>query len=132
MAQTGTLSIQGLQQIAQHADDLEIAVTFYRDVLGLRFVAMFDPPGLAFFDVDGTRLLLEKPAQPALLYFRVPDIQAGYEALKAHGVSFEGEPHMIFKDDAGQFGPAGEEEWMLFFRDPSNNLLALASREVHP
>jgi methylmalonyl-CoA/ethylmalonyl-CoA epimerase len=129
VAVTMTPGIHGIQQIAQHADDLDAAVAFYRDVLGLRFIARFDPPGLAFFDVDGTRLLLEQPAEPALLYFRVPEIMAGYESLKAHGVTFEGEPHMIFKDDAGQFGPAGEEEWMVFFRDPSNNMLALASRE---
>ena len=124
-----TLSINGIQQIAQHARDLDEAVAFYRDVLGLKFIARFDPPGLAFFDVAGTRILLEQPAQPALLYFRVSSIQTGYQALKAHGVKLEGEPQLIFRDETGQFGEAAEEEWMAFFRDPSDNLLALASRE---
>jgi hypothetical protein len=36
---------------------------------------------------------------------------------------------MVFKDDKGRFGDAGEEEWMAFFCDPDGNLLALASRK---
>ncbi len=34
----------------------------------------------------------------------------------------------MFRDDNGQFGPAGEEEWMAFFRDSEDNLIALAQR----
>jgi methylmalonyl-CoA/ethylmalonyl-CoA epimerase len=117
-----------LQQIVQHADDLERAVSFYRDVLGIHFIAKFDPPGLAFFDLAGTRLLLEGAAASTILYFRVPDIDAAYRALLDRGVGFEGEPHVIHRDTAGDFGPAGEEEWMAFFRDSEGNLLALASR----
>jgi len=37
---------------------------------------------------------------------------------------------MIFRDDSGMFGTAGEEEWMAFFSDPSDNILALASRVI--
>ena len=47
-----------LHQIALKATDLEASVAFYRDVLGLPLIARFDPPGLAFFDLDGTRLML--------------------------------------------------------------------------
>jgi hypothetical protein len=36
---------------------------------------------------------------------------------------------MIFRDEAGTFGGAGEEEWMAFFQDPSENTLALAARK---
>ncbi|MBW3614764.1 MAG: VOC family protein [Actinobacteria bacterium] len=42
-----------LHQVAQRARDLGPAIEFYRDVLGLRFIARFDPPGLAFFDMAG-------------------------------------------------------------------------------
>jgi len=43
-------------------------------------------------------------------------------------VKFIAEPQLIFRDDQGMFGAAGEEEWMAFFSDPSDNILALASR----
>ncbi|MEX2279748.1 MAG: VOC family protein [Acidimicrobiia bacterium] len=33
-----------LRQVAQRAEDLDRAVTFYRDILGLRLIARFDPP----------------------------------------------------------------------------------------
>lgn len=103
--------IAGLAQVAQKATDLDASIAFYRDVLGLRFIARFDPPGFAFFDMgDGTRLLLEPPASPATLYFRVADVRATAAELKAKGVQFIQDPQVIFKDEQGQFGPAGEEE----------------------
>jgi methylmalonyl-CoA/ethylmalonyl-CoA epimerase len=120
--------VDGLHQVAQRADDLDASVAFYRDVLGLPFLARFDPPGLAFFDLGGSRLLLEHAAPSALLYLHVPDVDAAHEALMAAGVEFESPPHTIFMDDQGQFGPAGEEERMAFFRDPAGNLIAIAGR----
>jgi methylmalonyl-CoA/ethylmalonyl-CoA epimerase len=117
-----------IHQIAMRADDLDRAVEFYRDTLGARFIARFDPPGMAFFDLGGTRLLLEPNATSATLYFRVSDIRSSHRALQDRGVTFEDEPHLVYRDDAGQFGPAGEEEWMTFFKDPTGNLLALAAR----
>jgi len=120
--------VDGLHQVAQKADDLDASVAFYRDVLGLRLIARFDPPGLAFFDLGGPRLLLEGAAPSALLYLHVPDVDAAHEALVAQGVEFEGEPHAIFTDEQGQFGRAGQEERMAFLRDPAGNLIALAGR----
>ena len=125
-----TIRIEGLQQVSQRAPDLDAAIVFYRDVLGLRFIASFDPPGIAFFDLGGTRLFMEKSATASsVLYLRVPEIQAAYNSLRAKGVLFDEEPHVIFKDDQGQFGAAGQEEWMAFFHDPAGNILALASRQ---
>jgi len=118
-----------LHQIAAHAADLDASIAFYREVLGARFIARFDPPGLAFFDLDGVRLLLERGAGAATLYFRVADIDAEHAALAARGVRFDSGPHLIHRDGAGQFGAAGEEEWMAFFKDPGGNTLALASRK---
>ena len=121
--------ITGLQQVALHVLDLQRAVGFYRDVLGLRHIATFDPPGLGFFDLGGgTRLLLEKGAPPSLLYLSVPDAAAEVERLRAIGVQIESEPHVIFTDTEGQFGPAGMEETMAFFRDSEDNLVGLTSR----
>jgi methylmalonyl-CoA/ethylmalonyl-CoA epimerase len=116
----------GLSQIGQIAvpvGDIERAVAFYRDTLGIPFLFQA-PPGLAFFDCAGVRLLLDAPAkaQPehysSIIYFTVPDIHAAYEILSARGVFFEQKPHMIAK-------MPDHELWMAFFRDPDENLLAL-------
>jgi len=118
--------IIGLRQVAQHADDLARATAFYRDVVGLRHLATFEPPGLVFFDLgDGTRLLLEGGAPPALLYLRVADIAAAQERLIAAGAVFEDDPHLIHRDDDATFGERGVEEWMAFFRDSEGNLVGL-------
>jgi methylmalonyl-CoA/ethylmalonyl-CoA epimerase len=119
-----------LHQIAQHADDLDRAVAFYRDVLGLRLVARFDPPGLAFFDLGGVRLLLEVNAPPALLYLAVDDLDARADALAAGGVEVVTQPHRIHRDDDGTFGAAGEEEWMAFVKDSEGNLVGLVERRA--
>jgi methylmalonyl-CoA/ethylmalonyl-CoA epimerase len=122
------MKLQRIHQIAVFAQDLDEAITFYRDILGATYITRFDPPGLVFFDFNGTRLLLEKTGPKATVYFRVGNIHAAHEELKAKGVQFIAGPHLIFRDDNGFFGSAGEEEWMAFFSDPSDNILALASR----
>jgi methylmalonyl-CoA/ethylmalonyl-CoA epimerase len=121
-------SLGRLHQIALKATDLDASVAFYRDVLGLRLIARFDPPGLAFFDLDGTRLMLSANSTEATLYFAVADIHSTVKELQALGVSFEQLPTMIHRDDIGTFGEKGGEEWMAFFRDPGGNLLAVAER----
>jgi methylmalonyl-CoA/ethylmalonyl-CoA epimerase len=124
------MTITHLRQVAQHVEDLDRAVAFYRDVLGLHLIARFDPPGLAFFDLGTTRLLLEAGAPPALLYLGVDDVAAATEQLRAAGVVIESEPHVIHVDEAGQFGPAGEAEEMAFFRDSEHNVVGLSGRRA--
>lgn len=122
------MKLDRIHQFAAYARDLDEAINFYRDTLGATYLTKFDPPGLAFFEFSGTRLLLEKTAPKATIYFRVDDIEAAFTELLDRGVKFIAEPHLIFRDAAGIFGAAGEEEWMAFFSDPSENILALASR----
>jgi len=124
------MKLERIHQIAVFARDLDEAISFYRDTLGATYLTKFDPPGLVFFDFGGTRVLLEKTGPKASVYFRVDDIHAAYQDLSEKGVKFIAEPHMIFRDDSGMFGTAGEEEWMAFFSDPSDNILALASRVI--
>jgi methylmalonyl-CoA/ethylmalonyl-CoA epimerase len=125
------LRLGALAQVAQHAPDLDAAVRFYQDVLGARHLGTFDPPGLALLQLGGVRLLLEHAAPSATLYFRVDDVDAAYADLKQlHAVTLEGEPHLVHRDAAGQFGPAGEEEWMTFLRDPAGNLVGLVERRA--
>jgi methylmalonyl-CoA/ethylmalonyl-CoA epimerase len=114
-----------LVQIAQRADDLGRATTFYADLLGAAPVATFDPPGLVFFDLGGVRLLLDRGAPSALHYLRVDDIDATVERLRAAGVTVESEPHVIFGHDDDSLGPAGTDEWMAFVRDSEDNLVGL-------
>jgi methylmalonyl-CoA/ethylmalonyl-CoA epimerase len=122
------MTITHLRQVALGVDDLDRAVSFYRDVVGLALIARFDPPGLAFLDVAGTRLLLEQGAPRSLLYLGVDDLGATTERLRAAGAAIESEPHVIHVDELGQFGPPGESEVMAFFRDSEGNLVGLAGR----
>lgn len=124
------MTISNLRQVAQQVEDIDRATAFYRDVLGLRFIARFDPPGIAFFDLGGSRLLLERGAPSALLYLGVDDVTAMTDRLREAGVAIESEPHVIHVDHDGQFGPPGEAEEMSFFRDSEGNLLALAGRSA--
>lgn len=117
-----------LHQVAQRAVDLPRAVGFYRDTLSLPFIAIFEPPGLAFFDLGNVRLLIERGAPASLLYLEVEDIETTYTALITSGVEGVGAPHLTFRDDKGTFGPAGTEEWMAFIRDSEDNLVGLVER----
>jgi len=111
------------------ATNLDQSVAFYRDTLGLRFIARFDPPGLAFFGLGGgTRLLLSATASEATLYFLVDDVKSAYADFQKRGVHFLQPPAMVHRDDAGQFGKKGSQEWMAFFRDPAGNTLALVEK----
>ena len=127
--QSGAFTLDKLHQVALTATNLDLAVEFYRDVLGLKFIARFDPPGLAFFNLSGgARLLLSATASQASLYFIVDALDTAVRELKKRGVSFLHPPTMIHRDDAGNFGKKGSQEWMAFFKDPSGNLLGLVER----
>jgi methylmalonyl-CoA/ethylmalonyl-CoA epimerase len=117
-----------LVQLAQHADDLDRAARFYTDLLGARPSGRFDPPGLLFFDLDGTRLLLEQAAPSAVVYLAVDDVHATVERLRASGVPVEGEPHVIFSHEDDTLGPAGTNEWQAFIRDSEGNLVGLVEQ----
>ena len=119
-----------LHQVAQHVDDLARATAFYTRLLAEPPVATFDPPGLVFFRLGDTRLLLERGAPSALVYLRVDDVRTTVEQLRADGVSIANEPHVIFTDENGLFGPAGAQEWMAFITDSEGNLVGLASQNA--
>jgi methylmalonyl-CoA/ethylmalonyl-CoA epimerase len=87
----------------------------------------FNPPGLVFFQVGTTRLLLETGAPSALIYLEIPDVRAFAESWKARGNQVESEPHIIFHHETDALGPEGTDEWMTFIRDSEGNLLGLVS-----
>ena len=122
-AETDT-GLDHIGQIAVPVSDVERAITFYRDVLGMRFLFQ-TPPGLGFFDCGGVRLMLDGPAaaqagQSSVVYYKVVDIHATFQTLASRGLAFEADPHLIAK-------LPDHELWMAFFRDPDTNLLALMS-----
>jgi methylmalonyl-CoA/ethylmalonyl-CoA epimerase len=111
-------------QIAVVVQDVARATAFYRDVLGMRFL-FAAPPGLAFFDCGGVRLMLSRPEGPdgaaagsAIIYSPVDNIQAAYATLVARGAPGESPPHVV--------APMGARDlWMAFVRDSERNLLGL-------
>lgn len=122
-----TIPMIGIQQIGQIAipiQDLDRAVAFYRDALGLPFLFQA-PPGLAFFQCGEVRLLLSRSegvdsAQASVLYYKVADIQHAYAKLQAQQVKFIDTPHLIAK-------LPDHDLWMVFFYDSEGNTVALMS-----
>ena len=113
-------------QISRQVRDIDAAVAWYRDVLGLAHLFTFGT--LAFFDCHGVRLFLsageKEVGEPgdSVLYFRTDDIEAAHRRLTERGVTFRGAPHMIHRHESGV------EEWMAFFEDPDGKMLALMSQ----
>ena len=72
--------------------------------------------------------MLDKPekveAGTSIIYFNVPEIHQAHEQMKARGVEFVDQPHLIAR-------LPDHDLWMTFFRDSEGNLLGLMS-EVRP
>jgi methylmalonyl-CoA/ethylmalonyl-CoA epimerase len=115
-------------QVAQHADDLDRAAAFYEMLLGGPPAGRFEP-GLLFFNVGRSRLLLEQAAASALVYFEVDDVRAALDRLRASGVQVVSEPQVIFSHADDTLGPAGNDEWMAFVLDSEGNTVGLVSYE---
>jgi predicted enzyme related to lactoylglutathione lyase len=124
-----TTMLSRIAQIALNAHDIDRATAFYRDVLALPH--LFRAGQLSFFNCGGVRLMLSPPEQPqfdhpsSILYFQVGDIHAAFERLKAAGVKFEDQPHLIARMPT-------HELWMTHFHDTEGNLLALMSEVPNP
>ena len=120
-----SLSLSQIGQISEIVHDLDRAVAFYRDVLGMKFLFQA-PPKLAFFDCGGIRLMLSLPEEAefdhpgSILYYKVDDIQATWKSLSDHGADLRSEPHLLAR-------MPDHELWMAFFRDTEGNTLALMS-----
>jgi methylmalonyl-CoA/ethylmalonyl-CoA epimerase len=120
-------AITSIGQVALTVKDVQRALAFYRDVLGLPF--LFEAGNMAFFDCGGVRLMLTMAENPgatygSILYYKTPDIHATSEALTARGVTFESPAHLIAK-------MPDHDLWMAFFKDSEGNLLGLMSEVPH-
>jgi catechol 2,3-dioxygenase-like lactoylglutathione lyase family enzyme len=119
-----SLALGRIGQIALTVHDMDNAIAFWRDTVGLKF--LFQAPNVAFFDVAGVRLMLgsgespEVKAAGTVLYFEVADLDGTFAALRDRGVVVAkgGEPHFIAKLGATDL-------WMAFLEDPDGHLFAL-------
>lgn len=112
-----------IHQIALTVGDIDSALAFYRDALGLPF--LFQPaPTLAFLQAGDVRLMLTTPqgagtvGANSILYFRVDDIVATQAALVARGATEERPPQLAAR-------MTDHELWTGFLRDPDGNLVGL-------
>ena len=105
--------------------DADAAVVFYRDVLGLTFVA--DDPFALVFDLNGTMLRIFKvetvtPLEYTALGWKVDDIEAAVRGLGEKGVRFE-RYEELEQDELGIWtSPGARVAW---FKDPDGNTLSL-------
>jgi len=129
MANLNDFGLSTIGQIAVNAHDLDRAVGFYRDKLGMKHLFTV-PPKMAFFDCAGVRLMLSLPEKPefdhpgSVIYFKVSDIQQASKTLTERGVQFEEQPLIVA--NMGSY-----DLWMAFFRDSENNFLAMMSEVAH-
>ena len=120
-----SLRLSAIGQIAIVVSDVAQATTFYRDVLGLKFLFSAGP-NLAFLDAGGVRLMLTQPegngevGKNSLLYFKAADLAATHAAILGRGAKNEHAPRMIAK-------MPDHELWMAFVRDPDGNVIGMMS-----
>lgn len=117
------------RQIGLKVTDIDRATTFYTQILGAEPMAVFNPPGFAFFNLEGVRLFLDVNAPASMVYLEVADVREKLEELRAKGVKIVNEAHVVFPDPSGVFDQPGNE-WLGFVEDSEGNLLGLMSREV--
>lgn len=124
MSDAPTPNFGELGQVSFTVSDVDRAVLFLRDKVGLPFLFQVGPGGLAFFRLGSVRLMVAQPegktgpGRNSTLYFKVPDIDVAVAELTARGIVFDDEPHLIAE-------MPDHELWMAFFRDPDGSLLAL-------
>jgi len=111
-------------QISVRVRDVERAVAFYRDALGLTY--LFQAPGMAFFQAGELWLYLTSAVEPgfdhpaSILYFDVEDIGPAFDALRSRGVIFRDRPHRVTRME-------DRELWLSFFEDGEDNVFAIRS-----
>ena len=118
-------TLNRIGQIFVNVKDLDRAIAFYRDILGMTFLFQA-PPNMAFFQCGEVRIMLGIPDKPELahpasvIYYKVDDIEKVAEVFKARGVEFIIDPHLVAPMPTYDL-------WLADFRDSEGNILALMS-----
>jgi catechol 2,3-dioxygenase-like lactoylglutathione lyase family enzyme len=115
--------ISGIRQVAVTVSDIDSALGFYRDVLGLTFLFSAGTD-LAFLDAGGVRIMLSTPqgagaiGANSTLYFKVADIAEAHAAMVTRGATNERAPQLAARMPE-------HDLWLAFLRDPDGNLVGL-------
>lgn len=125
MSMTGSPKpkLTGLSQVSMRALELDRAISFYRDILGLDLLSEHED--MAFVLAGSVRIMLVVPQSPefdhpgSVLYFDSSDIEADCAALRGHGVEILREPFVAHRE--------GDHDFLLaFFQDSEGNTLGLS------
>ena len=109
--------------------DIDRAQAFYTQLLKQEPTAVFPGPGMLFYDLSGTRLLLQVDGANSFVYLEVEDVREEVELLRSKGITIAIEPHIVFPDPQGVFDKPGNE-WLAFIEDTEGNTVGLMSREL--
>lgn len=115
--------VSSIKQIAITVSDVDKALRFYRDTLGLEFLFSAGP-NLAFLNADGVRIMLSTPqgagavGANSILYFSVNDIEKAYKEFVEKGAKEERAPQLAANMH-------DHDLWTGFLRDPDDNLVGL-------
>ncbi len=105
-----------------------VAKKFYGETLGFKQTG--EDQFAVVFDLNGIMLRISevqehKPPMHTVLGWRVPDIVAAVQALKAKGVTFNIYPG-FGQDELGIWNAPGSDNKVAWFLDPDGNNLSLA------
>lgn len=108
--------------------DLDISRHFYHEVLGLPILREDPPDRIVFGCGGGTQLVVTKSTTgtqdiQTQMAWRVPDVRASIDDLRARGVRIEEyvAPDPVTRDGVADLG----HSWAAWFIDPSENVLAV-------
>jgi predicted enzyme related to lactoylglutathione lyase len=116
-------TLSDIGQIAITVSDVDAALHFYSDILGLP--TLFRPaPNLAFVAAGRVRIMLTTSqgagaaGENSLLFFKVTDIDGTYAAIVGRGATSERDPLLTAR-------MPDHELWIAHVRDPDGNLVAM-------
>ena len=118
---TASTELKSIGQILVPVSDVDRAVTFYQDVLGLPVQMRF--PGIAFMDAAGIRLYLAHVPQAdyqgrSTIYFWVDDVTGTQARLVERGAVAKEAPSVAWEAPDYDF-------WLGFVADPDGNNIGL-------
>ena len=118
--------VLGITQVAMTVSDVPRSLAFYRDAVGLPQLPIPAPPTMAFLMMGNVRLMLTQPEAGftpgggTIVYLTVERIADSVAAMKARGVKFLTDEHLIAK-------LPDREVWLADFKDPDGQSVCLMS-----
>ena len=110
--------------------DLDRAKQFYTEKLGLKVVPSEDPGGVLLEAGQGTMIFIYNSGAPkatnTVAAFKVEDVLAAVNELKANGVAFESYDMDPIKTDENNIAHFGNVQ-AAWFKDTEGNILSVAN-----